>query len=271
MRLKCELSDSKRLLLTVLLGVGLARFIAGQSSSGPPPAFEVVSIKPNPQRTIPSPAKTGRMLSVAKRGYAGPLPAELRGISGDSFEDLAASVADLIVDAYHIRPFQIFGLPKWADFEGEAYDLRAKVPAGVPASSDQVRRMLQATLASRFRLKAHRESRTIPVYELSVVKGGPKLKQAAAGMAGAIEFVSLTRLIEQFLDRPISDKTGLSGRFENRWSQDQLLQERRAAGGTGVVPSIFTAVKDQLGLELKAAKAPFEVLVIDSVERPSTN
>lgn len=144
--------------------------------------------------------------------------------------------------------------------------------------------MLQTALADRLKLKAHRDSRVMPVYELRIAKGGPKLRAAPPdaktkssekpGGPSIVGLPSLIRRIEQFLDRPLSDKTGLSGLVETYWDQGELERERRTAGVPGqnsLSPSIFTAVKEQLGLELKATNAPHDVLVIDSVQRPSVN
>ena len=139
--------------------------------------------------------------------------------------------------------------------------------------------MLQTLLAERFRLKLHREMRDLPVYELVIGKGGVKMKTTAPSADGktppdAISMSVLANLIAQFLDRPMVDKTGLSGLFKNTWNQNELIQQRavdQQAHGSGVAPSVFGAVKDQLGLELKPAKDPFEVLVIDSAQRPTIN
>jgi hypothetical protein len=259
---------STRVFLTVMMGIGLVGFMTAQPQ--PSVAFEVVSIKANPEKMRME--KNGRLSRGGFRAYSGPLPVELRGLSGDRFVEQAATVGDLIADAYRKRPCQIFGLPTSADFQaGGGYDLEAKLPAGKSWTSDEVRRMLQTALSNRFQLKAHRESRVLPVYELTLSKGSTKMRAAPPGTKGTLMFSTILGMIEQFLDRPLSDKTGLSGSFEDRWNQDELLQERRALGPGATAPSIFSAVKDQLGLELKATKAPYEVLVIDSVQRPSVN
>ena len=78
----------------------------------------------------------------------------------------------LIVRAYGVKNYQVEG-PGWIDSEG--YDVMAKVPEGVPA--DKVPAMLQALLAERFGVKIHKETRTLPAFEMSVAKGGPKLKE----------------------------------------------------------------------------------------------
>ncbi|HVV47308.1 MAG TPA: TIGR03435 family protein, partial [Bryobacteraceae bacterium] len=64
--------------------------------------------------------------------------------------------------------------------------------------------------------------------------------------------------------RPVIDKTGLNGTY------DYVLQASETSTDLES-PSIFTAVQDQLGLRLEPAKAPIEVWVVDSVERPSAN
>jgi uncharacterized protein (TIGR03435 family) len=76
------------------------------------------------------------------------------------------------------------------------------------------------------------------------------------------------------LDRPVVDKTGLVGGFDLhlKWTADVPEDTTRSGAKpdpTGL--SIFTALKEQLGLKLEAAKAPIEILVIDHVEQPSEN
>jgi len=69
------------------------------------------------------------------------------------------------------------------------------------------------------------------------------------------------------------DKTGLTGKFDLnlKWTID--------AGNPGIAPpadslagpSIFTALQEQLGLKLESTRGPVQVLVVDSVEKPSEN
>ncbi len=77
----------------------------------------------------------------------------------------------LLLTAYGLPANQIFG-PPWID--SEHYDITAKVPPG--ATKEQVNVMLQNLLADRFKLVVHREAREMPLYELTVGKGGSKLK-----------------------------------------------------------------------------------------------
>ena len=88
---------------------------------------------------------------------------------------------------------------------------------------------------------------------------------------GAISMELIATMVSDFLDRPLVDQTGLDGYFLAKWNQGELINERKQTGGTQAAPSVFRAVQDQLGLELKAAKSPFDTFVIDRVERPSEN
>jgi uncharacterized protein (TIGR03435 family) len=83
-----------------------------------------------------------------------------------------------------------------------------------------------------------------------------------------------TTLSRSGLDRPIIDRTGLLGGFDLhlKWTAD--IPESAPESGAIAEPtslSIFTAIKEQLGLKLESTKAPVEILVIDYVEKPSEN
>src|SRR6185312_7334884 len=62
--------------------------------------------------------------------------------------------------------------------------------------------------------------------------------------------------------RPVIDKTGLTGNYDFTLTFSPELRDR---------PSIFNALREQLGLKLTAERGPVEYYVIDSVERPSDN
>lgn len=152
--------------------------------------------------------------------------------------------------------------------------------------------MQQSLLADRFKLKAHWETREMPVYELVPAKGGPKLKettdpthaQAAMGSsavrAKAAPMHVLIDTLEAAPDiggRVVIDKTGLTGLydFSLKWTP---MEAAGGPGGSSGTPSIadegaslFTAIEEQLGLKLVSTNAPGQVLVIDHIERPSEN
>jgi uncharacterized protein (TIGR03435 family) len=165
--------------------------------------------------------------------------------------------------------------------------------------------MLQPVLAERFQLKVHRETRDLPVYELVVAKGGPKLHEAKPGdtypngikgpdghsgpgliwiqdgqlTCQAVGMVELTRILSQRLGHNVLDKTGLTGKYDlaMQWPPPEDRPGPMFDGGEGgnaaesSGPSIFTVIQEQLGLKLESHKTAVEVLVIDHVEAPSAN
>ena len=80
----------------------------------------------------------------------------------------------LIMNAYKVKRYQITGGPDWLNTE--RFDIVAKLPEG--ARQEQAPEMLQSLLEDRFGLKLHHGTKELPVYELSIGKGGPKMKAA---------------------------------------------------------------------------------------------
>jgi len=202
----------------------------------------------------------------------------------------------------------ISGGPAWIN--SERFQINAKAE-GTPSREMMQGPMLQALLEDRFKLKIHRETREVPVYALTVAKGGPKLHAFKEGSCLAqtvpptppepgqrlcggpkiggkgttpttaiLEYngVSLDELkaLGEFLGRPVINKTGIAGLFD--FHLEFVLDESTPgvrlsfpASDDDPGPSIFTAIQEQLGLKLDSAKGPGEFLVIDSVERPSEN
>jgi uncharacterized protein (TIGR03435 family) len=159
--------------------------------------------------------------------------------------------------------------------DDEFYDIVAK--SAQPASDGEQRLMLQSLLASRFGMVAHRETKELPCYELVLGTDGPKLHATAdrtlapriypnaSGIrAESISMKGFADLLSPKTDRPVLDKTGLSGAFDLtlKWSADPSTEPG---------PSLFTAVQEQLGLKLQATKAPIEALVVDRINRPNQN
>jgi len=109
-------------------------------------------------------------------------------------------------------------------------------------------------------------------------KKGPNITFDGYGVT-IVEFAN--RILKDTLDRPVLDRTGLSGRFDIHFEfvpNFEFVQNNGLVSPDDVGPSIFTALREQLGLlreqlglKLSAAKGPVEVLVIDHVERPSEN
>jgi uncharacterized protein (TIGR03435 family) len=177
--------------------------------------------------------------------------------------------------AYGMASFQISDAHQSRD----SYDVRAK-----PVS--QLRIMLRDLLAKRFKLALHRETRMLPVYELVVAKGGPKLTGANANTPARVhaaeslpriqndsflfsdasmgEFVQMLAQLRG-IDLPLVDRTGIAGNF------DIVLKSGPSLAREGDTAGLFALLPAQLGLKLVAAKAPIEVIVIDHSEKPSEN
>ena len=189
-----------------------------------------------------------------------------------------ASLLDLIRDAYSVRELAVAGGPDW--IRRERFDIMAIAPE---SQFSQHRLMLQTLLAERFALRVHRETRQVPVYELVKARSdgrlGPNLKQSTAdcsqvkcymdsGVAGlrgtSIAWPQILDNGFASLDRPLIDKSGLSGLFDITflWAPLDASDDR-----PGQV--LITAAHDQLGLKVQPAVGPVEQLVIDSAERPT--
>ena len=167
--------------------------------------------------------------------------------------------------------------------------------------------MLEVLLADRFQLKSHWETRQMPVLALDVAKDGLKLHESPAlppdptdgsqpkphpgsSMFSSERKVTATRInldglaayLSQRLHQLVQNQTGLKGIYDLtlEWAPDETREAAAATydGKAGAAvpadasgPSIYTALEEQLGLKLVARKSPVEVLVVDSIEKPSEN
>jgi uncharacterized protein (TIGR03435 family) len=139
--------------------------------------------------------------------------------------------------------------------------------------------MLQTLLADRFKLRLRQETKEFPVYALVVEKNGPKVKPLKDGESGscnslacAIETIAqMAKGLENFAGRPILDKTGLEGRFSLPLDFDVYEARAETPPPDYNKPSLFTALREQLGLRLEPQKAILPALVIASITRPTEN
>lgn len=191
------------------------------------------------------------------------------------------TLAQYIAFAYDVLPAQIAGAPAWV--KQETFDIIGK--GAVSASDEDVQKMLQALLEKRFGLKLHRESKEMPVYVLTVAKGGPKMHEAKESSGGfrlgrgkvqgdGVTMGNFAGILSGRVDRPVVDGTGLTGSydFELQWTPQAAPASPNPdeASPDPSGPSIFTAVQEQLGLRLEARRAPVPLLVLDHVERAPT-
>jgi uncharacterized protein (TIGR03435 family) len=179
--------------------------------------------------------------------------------------------------------------PNW--ISSDRYTINAEAPGG--ASFEMMMGpMMEALLESRFQLKIRHQTKEGAVYALTVAKGGPKLGDAedircTRRDPNGFGTAAQTRpslllcdghdrghgrsavLLQVSVDRPVIDKTGITGTFEFRlnFARDEAIAGVPPEDPT--LPSIFSALQEQLGLKLESAKGPVDVLVIDHVERPT--
>lgn len=185
---------------------------------------------------------------------------------------------------------RILNAPSWASstyFNIEASSDSSLDEKMAHLSSDAGRlekeKMLEALLADRFKLVTHFETRELPIYELMIAKGPPKFGEAKLEgttvnhgrdhleVEGGNSTVLLAEELAKEVGRPVIDKTGIAGRYDLklRWTPDSTTASSNS--GTDAPPSIFTALEEQLGLKLKSAKGPVQVLVLDHAEMPTQN
>jgi uncharacterized protein (TIGR03435 family) len=248
--------------------------------------FEVATIRRNK-----SPAK------ILPFGPSG----SLRFLPG-RFQATEFTLQELIMFAYELQPFEIFGGPSWVT--SDRFDIAATMAPSPAGSSDQgplQRRRLRALLAERFELVTHEERREMPVYSLVLARPdrrlGARLRPFEGEcMDGAVPedlrapwmttpdpsqgprpwcilftgvgrlsargtmLSDLSRILATFpaVRRRVFDRTGLTGQFDFdlEWTPG---------------PTLFSALQEQLGLELASAKEAVPVLVIDSVNQLSAD
>lgn len=197
----------------------------------------------------------------------------------------------VIVNAYGISRNQLAGVPDWV--RSERYNIEAQGPAS--AGRKEIMQMLQSLLAERFAMKAHFETREAPAYTLALAGGGHKLSllstedcvpraqpgaesnpnvcgsnnvsSAGGWNATRISMPGVVGSLSAILRQPVTDQTGIKGAFDIklRWADDL------AGANPDALPSVYTAVRETLGLELKPSRTQIEVLVIEHIERPSAN
>jgi uncharacterized protein (TIGR03435 family) len=185
----------------------------------------------------------------------------------------------LLLRALGVRTFQIVGAPGWT--ATERYDVVASVPGGL-VLDDQARQLyMEQMLAERWQLRYHRDTRNLRVYSLVAANDGSRLvthtgpgeyamKVERAGPRVVLRSTrgNMQRLIEilsGFTGNVVSNDTGLGGEYDFtlEWVQD--------ASATDSGPTLFTALREQLGLRLVSAQKPTPVIVVDHIERPSEN
>jgi uncharacterized protein (TIGR03435 family) len=186
-----------------------------------------------------------------------------------------------------------------ADLNGQRYDIVAKIPPDT--SPADFRRMIQHLLLERLSMRVHTESREISGLELTVAKGGLKMKtaeaapegpaptfrgpmpdrkgnlQLPAGYASAItvptrdggfsilgrkqSIEGLAKQLQWAVGEPVVDRTGLTGEYD--FNLTCSGEEARPDIPGARAACVKSALDVQLGLKVTPAKARIDVLVVD--------
>ena len=204
---------------------------------------------------------------------------------GDMLKLENVTLQVVLFDAFQQQDYLIEGVPEWG--KKLHFDIRGKIldatPQAVRALTiEQRRAMVIQVLRERFALKTHWTTRPEPEYALVIARGGSKLTptthtQVSSGRNlhdWSVESVTtddLAKGLAGTLRRPVENQTGLPGRydFHLKWSADR--PDSPSASAPDDAPSIFTALKETLGLELKPTRGPVQVLVVDAAELPGEN
>jgi uncharacterized protein (TIGR03435 family) len=267
----------RQVVLIVVLLSASGLVAAPQQSSIP--RFEVASIKPWRPPTAPVTAAA--------------LPAT--HLDSGTF-NRAATVAALITLAYGVQDFQLSGGEDWV--RTERYEVAAR--AGRAISSTELREMVKALLADRFKLRVRTDTREMPILELRLARSdgraGPNLhdcsnpndkegistpeKPFRAPRNGAVAtsdcadgVANLATIASRQLQTTVVDKTGLTGqwRFDVYYGAEIRIPgvDTSQEKANPDLPSFEGALREQLGLRLERTRGPVSVVVIESVERPT--
>ncbi len=253
----------RNMILALLLSVANVATSAQSALSAPPDArFEVATIKPG-------------------------IPGENHGIrflvSFTRVDTLNTSVSDLLKYAYGLHGDQIVGGPDNLMHQGYAINAVVSADTSTKPNADLLKQMLRNLLADRFGLVFHAGTRELPVYlltaenphltatkqELTMTTGGYSPGLLTVNHGGPRE---LAAYLQRFVtSRPVLDRTGITGSYdmEIHFTPDDTSASSNAA--TLENPGLFTAIRQQLGLKLTAAKAPTPVIIIDKVTEPTAN
>jgi uncharacterized protein (TIGR03435 family) len=294
----------------VAVGILHAPAVRAQSpqaaqSAAAAPAFEVASVKLIPNCNVAAGGSSQSPVSF----HLPCLP--LRGLIRLAYSAQPGA-------NFPSRVLEVLGGPGWLDTDH--YEIFAKA-AGAASQAEMMGPMLQKLLEERFQVKVHKESRDAPVYELTTtnnpklqlskdgscvpmdlnnlpgnVKPGDPMPKYCGGGGGTFreghlvqDWYGVTmaelavRMFAGRVDRPVVDKTGLTGRYDIHleFVPDDMpgagparlngveRPDLPAPDASG--PSIFTALQEQLGLKLSPAKGSVEVIVVDHAEKPSAN
>ena len=180
--------------------------------------------------------------------------------------------------AYGVQDSQISG-PGWMG--SDRFDITAK--ADNPVGDKELKLMMQALLADRFKLAFHRQEKELKSFVLMVAKGGPKLKEAGGDgtpsmrnsangtVAKSTTMKELGDMMSGPLQTPVVDMTGLKGRYDFAIDFTNYLPADMTTMRPDATSVLMVALPGELGLKLEPRKEMVQVMVVDQVEKPSEN
>jgi uncharacterized protein (TIGR03435 family) len=245
-----------RMVLTTAVGFILTATLLAQRAPDDALTFEVASIKPQ--------LDTGN----TQTGFE----------ENESLVRINLPLRMIIGIAYSVPGPRVVG-PAWLD--RRAFSIHAKPPAGYQRA--QLPILVRNLLADRFKLIAHSEQREVQGYALRAANGGPTLTRSTGpktyltGRAGLISgngrtIAELVPLLGQMVGTRVVDETGLTGTFDLKLEWTARLAAPNVGSTAEPDLSIFTALREQLGLQLAPIRTTIDVVVIDSVsESPTPN
>lgn len=219
----------------------------------------------------------------------------------DGYVAVGVNLNMLMMEAYGVPQLdRIVGRPTWSI--EKRFDVQAKVDeADIPAIAklpvQQRRAMIQQILGDQFKLRLHEEQQEQSIYTLAVAQkldpflaksqpvdptapGGKRITRSRRGELG-VERFTMANIADQLsgiVHKYVVDQTNLNGLYDMHLAWDPDYASTVSTDSPNSHPdsptagtSIFTALKEQLGLELKPGKGPVTVWVIDHVELPASN
>lgn len=188
------------------------------------------------------------------------------------------SLRSCIAWAYHMVGYQVSG-PDW--LSTERYDIVAKSAGAAP--EDDLRTMMQALLADRFKVESHRQTREMSAYVLVVGKGGPKVHESQTEGEPSIQpdrgrmtvtlqrarVSQLVELLSNFFHAPVIDETGLKGSYDLTVNIAKYMP-LAGDGPPDPLSLITTGLQEELGLKLESRKTAVDLVVVDHAEKAPT-
>lgn len=237
-------------LATTAFPLAAPHLLPAQKPTAPAASFEVASL---------------RLVEKGKEGRT-----FISDFDSNHFVATNASLLLLICIAYAVDENQLLSAPAWL---GDTfYDVSAKAEGDAALSYKQLQPVLQHLLEQRLHLATHRGVRQVSGFALITLKSASNLKPVSATAAEgyimsnqlhapSISLASFAAMLSHPLGKPVRDETGLRGNFAI------TLNFAPAESTDSPLPSIFTAVQQQLGLKLEPRQVQQQTLSIDHVDR----